>query len=276
MESYRAGIDPAIRSFYSEYPEEERLDSGSFQIERERTKVVVSRYLSPPPGVVLDVGGGAGAYAFWLAGLGYDVHLVDPVDRLVRVAEQRSARGTNSLGSAEVGDARALSFSEDSADYVLVLGPLYHLITSHDRDRALAEAFRVLRRGGLLFAACISRWASLLDGITRDLVANPEFVSIMEADVKTGQHRNPTENPQYFTTAYFHTPEEIAKEVTGSGFLLEGVYGLEGPAAMLVDFEERWSDPRMREDLLRAAELVESEPSLLGISPHLLAVGRKP
>jgi hypothetical protein len=44
---------------------------------------------------------------------------------------------------------------------------------------------------------------------------------------------------------------------------------------MLADFDERWSDPRRRGDMLRVARLLESEPALLGLSPHLLAVARK-
>lgn len=270
------GLDPAIQTFYTNYPEEGRLSQGWFRIEAERTRLLVARYCPPAPGVVLDVGGGAGAYAFWLASLGYQVHLVDPVARLVRAAKERSASSSPSLASAEVGDGRDLGFSDGSADCVLLLGPLYHLTNRADRDRALAEAARVLRSGGLLFAAGITRWASLLDGLVHGYLADPAFVAQMEEDLDTGQHRNPHQRPQYFTTAYFHTPEEFCAELVASGLSLEGVFGVEGPAPLLADFDGRWADPRTRADLLRAAELIESEPSLLGLSPHILGVCRKP
>jgi len=79
-----------------------------------------------------------------------------------------------------------------------------------------------------------------------------------------------------FTTAYFHRPEELQDEVRSAGFELVGVYGIEGPARTFADFEERWADPRRRAGMLRIAALVEAEPSLLGLSGHLLAVARKP
>ena len=79
-----------------------------------------------------------------------------------------------------------------------------------------------------------------------------------------------------FTTAYFHRPEELQHEVRSAGSELVGVYGIEGPARMFADFEDRWADPRRRADMLRIAALVEAEPSLLGSSSHLLAVARKP
>ncbi|MEJ2203905.1 MAG: class I SAM-dependent methyltransferase [Gemmatimonadota bacterium] len=275
MEGDAPGLDPAIEVFYAQYPEEGRLSQGWFQIEAERTRLLVSRYCPPPPAVWLDVGGGAGAHAFWLASLGYQVHLVDPVDRLVQAAKERSLSASDPLASAEVGDARNLAFPDASVDCILMLGPLYHLTTRADRDRALDEAARVLRSDGLLFAAGITRWASLFDGLTHDYLADPTFVAVMEGDVETGQHRNPNRQPQYFTTAYFHTPEEFCMELAASGLELEGVFGLEGPAPLLADFDERWADLRTRTDLLRAAELIESEPSLLGLSPHILGVCRK-
>lgn len=276
MEEDTSGLDPAIQAFYTRYPEEERLSQGWFRIEAERTRLLISRFCPPSPAVFLDVGGGAGAHALWLASLGHEVHLVDPVGRLVQAAIARSVSASFSLASAKVGDARELPFADASADCILMLGPLYHLTTRADRDRALDEATRVLRSGGLLFAACITRWAALFDGLVHDYLADPTFVAVMEEDVETGQHRNPIQQPQYFTTAYFHTPEEFRAELTASGLTLEGMFGLEGPAPLLADFDDRWADPRTRADLLRAAELIESEPSLLGLSPHILGVCRKP
>src|SRR5262245_12373956 len=73
----RMEFSPEIRRFYEEASEAERLQTGPFQLEFERTKQLLSEKL-PPPATVLDVGGGPGAYAVWLSALGYEVHLVDP------------------------------------------------------------------------------------------------------------------------------------------------------------------------------------------------------
>lgn len=78
-----------------------------------------------------------------------------------------------------------------------------------------------------------------------------------------------------FTTAYFHRPDELKAEVLSAGFDCRAVFGLEGPGWILPDFDERWADPRRREDLLRIACALEREESIVGLSAHLLAVGTK-
>ncbi len=127
----------------------------------------------------------------------------------------------------------------------------------------------------VLCAAAISRCASALDGVSRDLFRDPRFAAIVDQDLKHGQHRNETDQWDYFTTSYFHRPDELAAEVASAGFACQAVLGVEGPGWMLSDFDERWADARKREDLLRVARALESEPSIVGVSAHLLAVGRK-
>ena len=270
------GFDATIAAYYDQAPEETRLDASPFQLEALRTRELIARHAPPPPATVLDVGGAAGTYAAWLAEAGYAVHLLDAAPRLVAEARHRSTGLTRPLASCEVGDARALPFPSASADVVLLLGPLYHLTAEGDRARALGEAARVLRPGGLLCAAGISRWASALDGLARDLYADARFAAIVERDLRDGQHRNPTERLDYFTTAYFHRPEELRTEVVRAGLAVTGLYGVEGPAWILPDLAERWTDARRRDDLVRLARALESEASLLGASAHLLVTARKP
>jgi 2-polyprenyl-3-methyl-5-hydroxy-6-metoxy-1,4-benzoquinol methylase len=269
-------LERAIRSYYERWPEENRLQWGAGRLEALRTRSVIERHAAAPPATVLDVGGAAGAYASWLAEAGYTVHLIDAVPRLVAAASRLSASLSRPIASCGVGDARALAIPRGFADVVLLLGPLYHLTTESGRSHALAEATRVLKPGGMLFAAAISRWASALDGLTRNLLADPQFAEIVERDLRDGQHRNPGEQLDYFTTAYFHRPEELRAEVVQAGLVVDGLYGLEGPNWLLSDFEERWADPQRRSEMVRVAEMMESEPSTLGISAHLLVVARKP
>jgi SAM-dependent methyltransferase len=265
-----------ILSYYEQAPEFERLQSGRRQLEFARTKEVISRWIGNPPAVVVDVGGGPGAYAAWLAELGYEVHLMDPVARLVEQARMLRGASGQKIASCRVGDARVLDWRDGSADVVLLLGPLYHLIDAGERLRALKEAHRVLVSGGLLFAAAISRFSSALNGLARDLFADPRIQSIVERDLAEGVHENRTGNLEYFTTAQFHRPEELEAEVSAAGFSGVSVVGLEGPGWLFSDFDERWRDPRRREDLLRVARAMEAEPSMLGVSAHLLAIARRP
>jgi SAM-dependent methyltransferase len=268
-------FDPVIIGYYDRAPEEDRLTQGPFRLEEARTRELIRRFAPPPPGIVVDIGGAAGPYALWAAEAGYSVHLLDRVPRLVEEARRRSAAVAQPLLSCRVADARALDMPAEAADVVLLLGPLYHLTDARDRARALEEAARVLKPGGWLFAAAISRWASALDGLARDLMVDPRFARIVEQDLRNGQHRNPTERLDYFTTAYFHHPEELATEVRATGLALDGVYGLEGPGWILPDVAERMVDPERREGLLRVARMLETEPFVLGSSAHLLAVAQR-
>jgi ubiquinone/menaquinone biosynthesis C-methylase UbiE len=268
-------LSPEILTYYQQATEATRLQSGPSQLEFARTKEVIGRWLDRSPVVVLDVGGGPGAYAAWLADLGHEVHLVDPVPNLVAHARTLRGAGGGQIASACVGDARSLERRDKSADVVLLLGPLYHLIDVADRRRALQEAYRVLVPGGLLFAAAISRFASALDGLAQDLFADPVFDQIVQRGISEGIHENRTGKLEMFTTAKFHRPDELAAEVRAAGFSLLSIVGLEGPGWLFPDFDQRWQDPRRREDLLRIARALESEPSIQAVSAHILGIARR-
>ena len=268
--------DRTIGEYYASYPEEGRLVKGSSRLEFERTKDILSRVLPPAPARVVDVGGAAGAYSLWLAERGYDVHLVDLAPRLVDEARRRSSEAKRPITSFTVADARSLPQPDDFADAVLVMGPLYHLTDRRERVRALVEAVRVARAGAPVAAAAISRYASALDGLARKLTLDPRFVAIRDRDLREGQHRNETERIDYFTTAYFHRPDDLLFELSEADLRDVRVLGVEGPGWTVPDFEERWKEDALRADLLHVARALEEEPSIVGASAHLLGVGRKP
>lgn len=266
-----------IVAFYSLGVERDRLTTGQGALELARTQALLERYLPAPPATVLDAGGGPGRYAVWLAERGYRVHLLDLVPLHVEQARTAAnARPETSLASAEVGDARMLPRPDESMDAVLLLGPLYHLTETNERVRALAEARRVCRRGGVVIAAVISRYASTLDGIRGSFVEDPTFAAATTEARRHGQHRNPTRNPAYFTTAYFHRPGELETELAAAGLTHEATLGVEGPAWFLSDLDARLADGRRRTALLDALAAIESEPTLLGASAHWLGIARRP
>jgi len=265
-----------IRYYTSDYDEQSRLSRAWGQIEFVRTQRLIRRDLKPPPAVVLDVGGASGRYAAWLAREGYQVHLIDPVPLHIEQARAASAaQRSRPIASCELGDARALTFPDHSVDAVLLMGPLYHLVEAQDRQKALSEAYRVLKVGGLLFAVGISRFASSIDGLVSGMFVDPAFQAIMLQDLENGQHRNPTRNPAYFTDTFFHHPDELRHEVEQAGFHPAQVWAVEGISYMTRDFEEQWQDESRREFLLGLIEKTGQEPTLLGASPHLMCVGGK-
>lgn len=270
-------LPPEIHAHYAEAREAERLSVGHGPLEAERTRELLLRHLPPAPGIALDVGGGPGAYACWLAARGYVVHLVDSMPLHVEQARQASARQPDQpLASVRLGDARRLAMPDACVDTVLLMGPLYHLTERSERIVALREAWRVLRRGGLVFAVGISRFASLFSGLAWSLLGDPDAATIVADDLRIGQHRNPTLRHEWFTTAYFHRPEELPAEVQEAGFEVVETVGVEGLGWTLPDVAARWANPIGREHLLMAARAVEREPSLLGVSAHMMTVGRRP
>ncbi len=140
----------------------------------------------------------------------------------------------------------------------------------------LDEAWRVLSHGGVLVAAATSRFSSALGGLTLRLAGDPDFVRLRDRDLADGRHVNDTGRIDYFITAYMHRPDELLAEVAAAGFADARVLGMEGPVWLLPDFDAQWEDPALREGLVDVARALESEPSVLGASAHLLAIAHRP
>ncbi|MBT2413242.1 methyltransferase domain-containing protein [Streptomyces sp. ISL-12] len=264
-------VAPEIVRFYAETVDEaSRLTvSADGRLEMVRTQELLRRFLPAPPARLLDVGGGPGAHARWLVEDGYAVHLVDPIPRHLEQAARTGA-------TVERGDARLLTAEDASYDAVLLLGPLYHLLERADRDQALAEAHRVLKPGGLLAAAGINRYASLFE--------HAAFAHLhgeaMRESISAVLDRQVHDGKRAFTSAYFHSGEELRDEVAAAGFADARVYGVEGPAWSMLAAAERntgtsFRDSDLFESALAAARMAEAYPELLAAGSHLLAFGRR-
>ncbi|MGE5829207.1 MAG: methyltransferase domain-containing protein [Micromonosporaceae bacterium] len=263
-------MQPEIVAYYQRGGERDRLAAGDGRLEFLRTRDVLARVLPGPPASVLDVGGATGVYAAPLAAEGYRVHVVDPLP------EHAEASGRCPGVTASVGDARCLAAADASVDAVLLLGPLYHLTAGAERVRVWREAARVVRPGGVVVAATISRFASMLGGFVQGFLAEPAFVDIVRSDLASGVHRNPDHRLDWFTTAYFAHPEEPPVEASAAGLAVERVVAVEGPLWMTGRLDEVLADPARTATMLELLRQVEAEPSLLGASAHLLTVARRP
>lgn len=275
MPHARLALEAGIQRYYESGQEAGRLEGPFSRWEKARTLDILGRFLPDPPALILDVGGAAGAYAFPLAEMGYVVDLFDPVhlhiEQAQRAANQRAAIQARTPRQFQVADARDIPCEDASAGAVLLFGPLYHLTDREERLKAIREAHRVLRNGGVLLAVAISRFASALDGIGRGFIRDPRFVSIVEQDLQTGQHRNETGNLEYFTTAFFHHPDELKAELEAGGFPGPRLCAIEGSI---------WNVPEpdtaeQRERLMAAVRAIESEPALMGASAHIMGIATK-
>ena len=257
-----------ISAYYGErFDEIDRLSRNAVgRLEFTRTQELLERVLPPAPAAVLDVGGGPGVYAAWLAALGHRVTLVEPVARHL---EQAAAHGTFAV---EQGDARALAAPDASFDAVLLLGPLYHLTEAADRERALREAARVVRPGGLVAAAFISRAAPLIDVSAKLGVLDDEAYTRLRERRHDGVHVASAG----FTLAYFHTLPEIGADFAAAGLPEPEVLPVEGPLFGLLASGLAENRPEFLEAAQRAARLAEGHPSLTAATGHLLASVRAP
>ncbi|MFJ3310319.1 methyltransferase domain-containing protein [Streptomyces sp. NPDC086549] len=266
-------LAPEILDYYNAGHEQDRLTAPHRLIEYWRTLDILQRHLPTPPATIYDVGGGPGRYALDLAALGHHVHLLDPVPLHTEQARAASAAAEQPLAGVRLGDARALPYETDSADAVLLLGPLYHLTTAEDRHRAWAEAARVLRPGGTVIGVGASRYYTAWQVLSQDLLGLPGAESVIAEHLATGQHRNPGRDfERLWTTAYLHTPHELADEARTAGLGVRVLLAVEGPAKLLPNLAEQMTTTRGRDRVLAAIRRMEAEPSVLGLSSHILVV----
>ena len=149
-----------ITKFYENYDEEGRLLSRHGSVEFLTTMRYVERYLKPGMRI-LEIGAATGRYSHTLARMGYAVDAVELVQHNVDIFKSLTREGENITICQ--GDARDLSaFSDETYDIVLLLGPMYHLFTKEDQHKALSEALRVTKRGGILFTAYCGNDATMV------------------------------------------------------------------------------------------------------------------
>src|ERR1043165_2781465 len=264
-----------IKQYYATEVEKNRLELEYMKLEGIRTKEIIGRYLLKDKLNIIDIGGGAGYYSFWLQAQGHNVTLVDLSPGNIELVKEYAAANEIQLANFVQGDATDLKFNEGEFDMALLCGPLYHLTDRKDRVKALAEAKRVLKPGGILLAAVISRYASLFDGFKRDLIIDDQFETILTNDLKTGIHLNETENLEYFTTAFFHTPAEIKREVMDSGLKFDKLVAIESLGWVVNEFRSKSQDPVYMNKLRKIIGIVETNEDIIAMSPHIMAVARK-
>jgi SAM-dependent methyltransferase len=220
--------------------------------------------------VVADIGGGPGRYALWLASLGYQVEHRDlmPLHVEQLAAEVAGAPGIRTA----IADVRDLDLPDASVDAVLLLGPLYHLTDRAERVRALRECGRILRPGGAVFAAAITRWAARIDGMLRErlYLKYPAVHDLIGEVDRTGM-LPPFQDGGF--TAFCHRPAELREEVAEAGLEVADLVSVEGPAFILGDLDARMADPGDRSAALGVARAIERVPELVGFGPHLIATG---
>ena len=266
-----------IYDFYNNGAEIGRLERGLGIVEFHRTKEILSRYIDGGK-VIYDIGGGIGMYAAWLAKKGNEVHLIELAENAVEYAKANMMKDCHFI--AETGNALQINLPDKSADVVLLMGPLYHLRNREDRLQSLREAFRVLKKGGLMVAAGISKFSSMTWGLSvygekNDFIDDPVFFNMIKGEMTTGDHIRPKEYPKFIAEAFFTTSEEMKSEIAEAGFAVEKAIAVEGCIWFTPHLADKWEDEASRERLLEIVRITETEPEMMGMSPHFLVVAKK-
>lgn len=241
------------------------------RLELQRLKDLLGEYLPAAPAQIADVGGGPGTHAAWLAELGHEVELLDPVER--HVAQARAA-GINAI----VGDARRLPWDNESKDVVLMAGPMYHLTRAEERRVAVREAVRVLRPGGVLAVIAINRNANLIGSTLANTLLDRS--DVVEDILNDGFS---LANERMAETAY-HTVAQLRSELAQFVDRVR-IHGLTGPGGWLtVVIDAHFKDqglpnsiaaPDPLQTALACSRLADGQPHLVHASSLLLAVGKR-
>lgn len=265
-----------VYEFYNNGAEIDRLENGLGKIEFYRTKEILSQYISDNS-VIYDVGGGIGKYSQWLA-KNNDVTLIELAPNAVEYAKKNM--DMDCAYKAETGDARKIEKPDESADIVLLMGPIYHLQEKSERDRVLSEAYRVLKKGGMLFAVGISKfssttWALSVYGNGNEFIDDDIYLNMLKNELKTGNHIRPKEYPFIIANAYFHTIDSLKNEIKSNGFEILNQHAIEGCIWIAPALNEKWDDEKSRKRLLDIIHATEHEETLMGMSPHFMVVAKK-
>ncbi len=267
-------IDKEVLAGYNAGIEKGRLHRGLGLIEFARTKEILLETLPPAPAVVYDIGGGYGEYAYFLASLGYEVYLYDIADENIRLAATFGKEWQKPLACAQVADARSIPRPDQSADAILLMGPLYHITEKAERLLCLRECHRLLKPGGILYTGNITRYATMLKYVAaydiNPKLEDDDFFAMLTDTLVTGIH---TKKPMGL--AYFHTPEELYTELTEAGFGDIDLRGILGPCWLIRNLDQVWQNLEKRERILAVVRLLEKEESLLGLSTHFLSIAKK-
>ena len=247
--------------------------SRDFPVERAITLRWLERLL-PPAASVAEIGVGGGTYSEYLARQGCRIHLVDISGRLLEAALQRIRdAGLQSAiaGVSQESATRLDSLQAEAFDVVLLLGPLYHLCSPAARRHAVAEAARILKPGGLLFAAAINRLSYL-----RELFHESPHLALDRKSFHEQYLREGNLNPEVAPPigyAHLSTVAEF-RELLAQSFTELALVGVESFTA---PWQKALNDlpPDQAEAWLDIVERTGQTAEGLAASDHFLYVGRR-
>lgn len=262
-----------VRNYYRHFDEDNRLKwDASGRLEYDMTLRILEKHL-PETGKVLDLGGAAGTYSFWMAERGYEVTLADLSEELIAKAKEKDT--AHILKNCDVVNATDLSrYPGEYFDAVVAFGPFYHLTDAAERRSAAAEMTRVLKPDGKVLAAFIPFLSGSIAIVDRygwspaqvngenlkEVFLSGKFVNLAEFGFQEGYYAESTEMEALFSSCGLVT--ETIRSVRGFGY---------GREEMLDSIE----DAHMKEMIYELMEKTATRKEIVETCGHAVYVGQK-
>ncbi len=260
-----------ICEFYDNYSEDTRLlQRRSRQIEFITTVKYINEIVKENS-IVADIGSGTGVYTLELAKRAAHVTAMDLVpshiDKLNKKIEIQSINNISTF----VGSALDIKVIESSSiDYLLCLGPYYHLQNEKDRLLCFSECNRVLKAEGIAFFGYINRVNAM-----QYYVKNKKYFS---KDINTKLNMTNYENIQGFDKfldiSFLSDPEMIENEASRKGFCTLNNIGVDSVSYFIQDQLEEMTENEWNDYLEFHFENCERKNSF-GMSMHGLLICQK-
>ncbi|MBQ7850762.1 MAG: methyltransferase domain-containing protein [Clostridia bacterium] len=257
---------PYLQAYYETHDEDARLRSRAGQVEYLTTMRYIDKYLKPGMRI-LEIGAATGRYSHALARMGYRVDAVELLEHNIRIFRENTQPGENI--TITQGNATDLSaFPEDTYDMMLLLGPMYHLFTQEEQRRALHEALRVTKPGGLLLTAYCNNEATIYNFcFMRGYMMDPHFYPLIDKETFKC-----SSNPE--DRFVLHRPEEIDALMADLPAERLHLIGTDMMTQYIKDTIEGMSE-EMYQYYLRYHFLICERPDMTGITNHYLDICRK-
>lgn len=250
-----------VNELYKVFNEDKRLTvSKSAMVEFITTVRYIEKYLKPGA-KILDIGAGSGTYSLYLAGRGYQVDAVELADQNISCFRSKIQPGMEI--NLVQGNALDLSaFKDENYDVVLLMGPLYHLHEDSDRKKAIDEAKRVCKKDGVIFFTFIGHDMVLLTELMYD-----------RHYFRTGDYNHETMRLNDFPFIFF-TVDESRKMLEDNGIDILHAVAQDGASELMGDIIDAMDDYEYAQ-YLKYHEMIREKPEFLGMSNHLLYIGKK-
>lgn len=256
---------------YENYKEENRLTTNNARRIEFETTVRVMEDLIGSGKKILDCAAGTGIYAFHFADQGHEVTATDITPRHVEIINKTLQEKSYKMSTAVLDATDMSMFEDESFDVVFNMGPFYHLIDEEQRKKCMAESLRVLKKGGLIFTAYISRYYIFQYIAMHD----KQFLDrkLAERLIQTGILRHDDEKC-FWTDSYYATKREMEQLYSCNGVEVIDHFAQDGLTPMFASTVDTWSEEEFK-IWCDYHYSVCREESILGASNHVIIVGKK-